>query len=259
MLIPFGDAVRRSFYEAMGGKFVGLKNYQTVLSNGAFQMAAGNTLKFIGVCIPLLLLVSLLLAVFLNKAKKHNEFFKTSFLIPMAIPVASVVVLWKIFFHENGLLNGFIAAMGGQGTDWIHSSQSFWLLVFSYVWKNAGYDMVLWLAGLSGISPSLYEAAQVDGASGFQQFIWITLPSMLPTLFIISVLSLLNSFKVFREAYLIAGNYPNDSIYMLQHLFNNWFVYLDIQKMCAAAVLVAVFIFLLILLLQKFWGKEEKE
>lgn len=176
----------------------------------------------------------------------------------MAIPVASVVVLWKIFFHENGLLNGFLAMAGSQGVDWINSNQSFSLLVFSYVWKNAGYDMVLWLAGLSSISPSLYEAAQIDGASGFQQFIFITLPSMLPTLFIISVLSLLNSFKVFREAYLIAGDYPNDSIYMLQHLFNNWFVRLDIQKMCAAAVLVAVFILGLILLLQVFWGKEDK-
>lgn len=255
VLLPFGDAVRRSFFEAMSGKFVGLANYKTVLQNEAFRTAVRNTLRFLGTCIPLLILLSLVLAVLLGREKKHGDFFKTSFLVPMAIPVASVVLLWRIFFHQNGLLN----VLTGQTVDWLYSEGTFYVLVFSYLWKNAGYDMVLWLAGLSGISPALYEAARVDGAGPLQQFLFITLPQMLPTLFIITVLSLLNAFKVFREAYLIAGDYPHESIYMLQHLFNNWFVSLDIQKMCAAAVLVALCIFVVILLFQKFWGKEDTE
>ena len=117
--------------------------------------------------------------------------------------------------------------------------------------------MVLWLAGLSTISPAIYEAAKVDGASSWQQFTKITIPQLLPTLFTIVVLSLLNSFKVFREAYLIAGDYPHDSMYMLQHLFNNWFVSLDIDKLSAAATIVAGVILILILLLQRTWGGDE--
>lgn len=257
VLVPFMDAVRRSFYEAMSGKFVGFENYATVLSKGAFHQAVSNTLRFLVWCIPLLLAISLLLAVLLNSLKDKGKFFKTSFLIPMAIPVASVVLLWKVFFDESGLINGLIQLVGGNGWDWMNTDKAFYVLVFSYVWKNAGYDMVLWLAGLSGISPSLYEAAQLDGANAFCRFWYITLPSILPTVFIISVLSLLNSFKVFREAYLIAGDYPTESIFMLQHLFNNWFVNLDIQKMCAAAVMVAIFIMVLIVLLQKFWGSDK--
>lgn len=236
----------------MSGRFVGLKNYKTVITNSAFQTAVKNTFKFVGFCIPILITVSLILAIFLNKNKKYTEFFKTTFLIPMAIPVASIVLLWKIFFNEFGILNELL----NTDIDWINTSKAFYVLVFSYVWKNAGYNIVLWLAGLSNISPSLYEAAKVDGANGIQQFFAITIPSLMPTLFIITVLSLLNSFKVFREAYLISGSYPDDSIYMIQHLFNNWFVSLDIQKICSAAVLAAIFIFILILVLQRFWGNE---
>ena len=116
--------------------------------------------------------------------------------------------------------------------------------------------MVLWLSGLTAIPPSLYESAAMDGAGGLQRFFRITLPGLGPTCFTITVLSLLNSFKVFREAYLIAGSYPHESIYMLQHLFINWFTKLDVDKMCAGAVLLALVVFLLILLLQKIWGRE---
>ena len=96
--------------------------------------------------------------------------------------------------------------------DWLQTDWAFLVLVLSYLWKNTGYDMVLWLSGLQNISPALYEAAQVDGANARQRFFKITLPCLLPELFTISLLSLLNSFKVFREAYLIGGDYPHDSI-----------------------------------------------
>ena len=99
--------------------------------------------------------------------------------------------------------------------------------------------MLLWLAGLETIPRPLYEAAAVDGATPFQTFVFITLPNLLPTVVLTTILSLVNSFKVFREAYLVAGNYPQESIYLLQHLFNNWFLSLDIGKLSAAAVLLA--------------------
>ena len=257
VLIPFADAVKRSFFEAMGEKFVGFKNYKSVINNGAFKLATCNTLKFMIICIPILIVLSLLLAVLL-KSQTNDKFLKISFLIPMAIPVSSVVLLWKVFFHQSGILNEVISCFLKReiNYDWINSNKSFYVLVFSYIWKNIGYDMMLWLAGLSAIPQSLYEAAKIDGANSVQRFFYITLPNIMPTVFIIVILSILNSFKVFREAYLISGDYPNDSIYMLQHLLNNWFVSLDIQKMCAASVLIAIFMLILILLLQKFLSKD---
>lgn len=256
VLAPFADVVRRSFFSAMSGQFVGVQNYLTVFQNEAFQTAAFNTARFVAVCIPILLVFSLLLALLVNAFKEQRGVFKTSFLIPMAIPVASIVLLWKVVFHENGLFNILITALGGEAINWLDSEWTFYVLVFSYLWKNTGYDMVLWLSGITAISPSLYESAEIDGANALQRFFRITLPGLMPTLFTVTVLSLLNSFKVFREAYLIGGSYPNKSIYMLQHLFNNWFVKLDVDKMCAGAVLLALVVFVLIMLLQKFWGKE---
>lgn len=256
VLIPFFDSIRRSFYNAMGNEFKGIENYKEVLQNEAFKQAVYNTARFTLVCIPLLIIISLILALFLHSAKIKTKIFKTTYLIPMAIPVASVVLIWKMFFHSNGFLNVIIKYFGFASVDWINTDKAFFVLVFSYIWKNIGYDIILWLAGLSAIPKSLYESAQIDGANSFQIFIYITLPNIIPTLFIISVLSLLNSFKVFREAYLVAGNYPHTSIYMIQHLFNNWFLSLDIQKLCAASVMISAVIFIVILILQKFWGSE---
>lgn len=256
VLAPFLDVLRRSFFSAMSGQFVGLNNYRTVLENDAFRTAAANTARFVAVCIPLLLVFSLLLALLVNAFREKRGIFKTSFLIPMAIPVASIVLLWKVVFHENGLFNLLITALGGVPVNWLDSEWTFGVLVFSYLWKNTGYDMVLWLSGITAISPSLYESAELDGAGALQRFFRITLPGLTPTLFTITVLSLLNSFKVFREAYLIGGSYPNKSIYMLQHLFNNWFIKLDVDKMCAGAVLLALVVLVLLLCLQKLWGKE---
>jgi multiple sugar transport system permease protein len=246
VLLPFLDAVRRSFFEAMGGRFVGFQNYRTVLENEAFRLAVKNTGRFILVCIPLLLLLSLLLSLMMQH---RGDFFKVSFLIPMAIPVASVALLWKIFFHNQGILNHLLIKLGSQPTDWMNTDYAFLVLVFSYLWKNTGYDCVLWLSGLSGIPGSIYEAAAMDGAGAFKKFFYITLPGLLPTLYVAAVMSLVNSFKVFREAYLVAGAYPQNSIYMLQHLLNNWFISLDIQKMCAAAVMLAMVFALFVLLL----------
>ena len=174
----------------------------------------------------------------------------------MAIPVASIVLIWKALFHADGLVNSWITAFGGQGTDWMQSSAAFWVLVGSYIWKNLGYDVILWMAGLANISTDIYEAAAIDGAGAWTTFTRVTLPNLLPSLYTITVLSFLNSFKVFREAYLVAGDDPHSSMYLLQHLFSNWFRELSMDKLAAAAVLVAAVILLLILLLRRAWETE---
>lgn len=258
LLIPLLDVVRRSFTGAVSGAWTGLANYQKIFSNPAFLLAGKNTIRFTVVCIPMLLALSLFIAVFLHRQARFGSFLKSTFLVPMAIPVASVVLLWRFLFQSQGLLNGILHQLGLRGQDWMNSKYAFWVLVFSYIWKNLGYDIVLWIAGLSGISRNIYEAARVDGAGEWRCFLSITLPNLLPSLYTISVLSLLNSFKVFREAYLVAGDYPHESMYMMQHLFNNWFRDLDLDKMAAAAVINGAVIFLLILFLQRAWDSGEK-
>lgn len=238
VLLPYVDVVRRSFFEAAGGRFVAMQNYVTVVGNSAFRLASFNTLRFLVVCVPLLVLVSLFCSMLIAGLKEEGTVFKTSLLVPLAIPVASIVLLWKLFFHPQGMVNQITALFGMAGVDWINGDTAFGVLVFTYVWKNLGYDVVLWVAGLAAISDELYEAARVDGAGIVARFLYVTLPGLSKTAFLVVSLSVFNSFKVFREAYLIAGEYPHESIYMLQHLFNHWFVTLDIQKMSAASVLL---------------------
>lgn len=260
-LLPFMDVIRRSFVQAVSGRFCGLENYRIVLHNRAFLLAVKNTLRFLLVCLPLLLGISLVLAFLLHAWQMafHQKLrlLKAAYLVPMAIPAASLVLLWKLMFDKHGFVNGILHLCGIHAVDWMNTGAAFFVLVFSYIWKNLGYTMVLWLAGLSSISPDLYEAAEMDGAGRMTQFFKITLPLIRPLIFTIVVLSFLNSFKVFREAYLVAGNYPQEDMYLLQHLFNNWFTDLSVDKMAAGSVLLALVITGFVLLLQKLWETNE--
>jgi multiple sugar transport system permease protein len=240
VLLPTADVIRRSFFSAMGDQFVGLANYKTIFENASFQLAVRNTGRFLLVCIPLLLLCSLAAALLLYRRIRFQNLFRTTYLLPLVVPVTSVVMIIQTVFHRNGLLSALSVALGSTPTDWLNSEYAFWVLVLCYLWKYFGYNVILWLAGLSAISDSYYEAARVDGANEVQCFFHITLPQLGTTLFIASVLALINSFKVFREAYLVAGRYPNNSIYMLQHVLSNWFTNLDMQKISAAAVLLMI-------------------
>lgn len=260
-LLPFMDVIRRSFVQAVSGRFCGLENYRIVLHNRAFLLAVKNTLRFLLVCLPLLLGISLVLAFLLHAwhmaFHQKQRLLKAAYLVPMAIPATSLVLLWKLMFDKHGFVNGILHLCGIHAIDWMNTGAAFFVLVFSYIWKNLGYTMVLWLAGLSSISPDLYEAAEMDGAGRMTQFFKITLPLIRPLIFTIVVLSFLNSFKVFREAYLVAGNYPQEDMYLLQHLFNNWFTDLSVDKMAAGSVLLALVIAVFVLLLQKLWERDE--
>ena len=129
VLFPFADVVRRSFLSATGNHLTGLENYKVVVSNGAFRLAAGNTAKFFLVCVPLLLVLSLGLASMLHHIPRHTGVFKTLFLIPMAVPVASIVLLWRTLFNAQGLINGWIVGLGGSGISFMGSSTAFSVLV----------------------------------------------------------------------------------------------------------------------------------
>ena len=230
-LLPLADVVRRSFTTAVTGEFTGFDNYRTVFQNEAFLLAAKNTAKFALCCLPILIVSGLLVALLITGSASRKG-FQTCYLLPMAVPAATVALVWQIIFDRSGLLNGALSgiasALSGKKTvvsiDYMETDAAFWVLVASYVWKNLGYTVTLWAAGLLGIPYQLKEAARVDGAGRGQIFFKIVLPQLKSTLYTITVLSFLNSFKAFREAYLAAGSYPHESIYLLQHLFNNWYV-----------------------------------
>lgn len=249
-LLPYADVVRRSFLGAVDNRFMGISNYRTVLDNMAFQLAVKNTVRFTFTCIPALILIALVCAVVLQKSK-YGGMIKSAFLMPMALPAVSVALMWRLLFHSQGMLNDWLSHLEISGTDWMNNNSAFWVLVGTYIWKNLGYDIVLWMAGLSGISENIYEAARVDGASEWQCFLKITLPNLKSSLYIITVLSFLNSFKSFRESYLVAGDYPHESIYMIQNLFNNWFRDFSFDKMAAAAVMESAVLLVLIVLFQR--------
>lgn len=256
-LLPYLDVIKRSFSSPVTGTFTGLDNYWLVFGNKAFQLAVKNTVRFIITCVPILVISSLLVAVILQKNVKGN-LLKTGFLFPMAIPVASVVLLWKGVFDPQGFLNSFLNLFGISGNDWMNTKSAFWVLVFSYIWKNMGYCMILWLASLAAIPKEMYEAAKIDGSGEAACFLYITLPNLLSSFFTITVISLINSFKVYREAYLVAGDYPDQSIYMMQHLFNNWFRDLSLDKLAVGAVINTAIFVVLIWGFWKGWGQMDE-
>lgn len=263
VLLPFLDVFKRSFTTAVTDRFNGIQNYKTIFTNQAFILAVKNTFRFTIVCIPLLVIIGLIIAMPLSKLKSAG-LVKSLYLFPLAMPTATIVIVWKMFFYKQGFLNLFLTRLGeltglwGEvHKDYLGSSAAFWVLIFSYVWKNTGYTVVLWLAGILGIPNEMLEAAKVDGASEWQSFLKIILPNLKGSLYTIVILSFLNSFKIYREAYLVAGAYPEQDIYLLQHLFNNWFVNLDFDKMAAAAVCVGGFLFIVIMMLQHMWDSRE--
>lgn len=254
VLVPFIDVFRRSFTTAVTGEFTGLENYRTVFENGPFRLAVYNTLRFTCICLPLLLILGLAAALMLSQLKQV-QLFKSFFLLPMAMPSATIVLVWKMTFSADGFLNRLLETH----VDFMWTEDAFWVLVFSYVWKNLGYTVILWLTGILAIPGDFIEAARVDGAGSFRVFWSVMLPQLKGSMYTITVLSFLNSFKVFRESYLVAGAYPHESMYMLQHLFNNWFTNLDLDKMAAAAVCVGGVLLIVILLLQRLWDGGDEQ
>lgn len=249
-LIPFGMGFTYSLMDSpVDGSFVGIANYRELLGNPIFRRAAVNTSLFMAICVPLNMLIALGLAMLLNRKLPMRQTFRISFLSPLVVPVASVVLVWNALFDLHGTINAWLAGWGIRPHDRMESKASLYVLIIVYLWKNIGYNMILFLAGLQNIPSDYYEAASMDGAGKFRQWRSITLVYVTPTAFFVFIMSIINSFKMFRETYLIAGNYPDENIYMLQHYMNNMFKSLDYQKLTSAAFLMAVVIVLLVLTL----------
>lgn len=130
VLLPFADVVRRSFLNAVGSEFVGLKNYKSVLQNTAFELAAGNTVRFLAVCLPLLLSISLFLGLLLLRAGEKSGILKSGFLLPMAVPAGSVVLFWQLFFDKGGILNELLEQAGVRGADYMNTPK-----LLGFLWQ----------------------------------------------------------------------------------------------------------------------------
>lgn len=247
-LIPFAMGLFYSFMDnTVDGQFVGLDNYRELLASSSFRKAASNTFYFSAVSVPLILALSLGLAMLLNKNIYLRKWLRTAYVLPLVVPVASIILIWQMLFDWNGSLNAWLSGFGFERVDWMKTDAARNVIIVVYLWKNIGYNVILFLAGLQQIPKDYYETAQIEGAGRLRQFGSITLVYLTSTMFFVVIMSIINSFKVFRETYLIAGDYPHDSIYMMQHYMNNMFTSLDIQKLTAAATLMVGCILLIVM------------
>ena len=253
-IVPFGVVVYYSFIAgALDHSFAGLKNYISVIQNGAFKIAVKNTGMFAA------LILALALALMLEARIPFKSQFRTFFLSPMMVPIASIILVWQVLFHDNGVVNEVLKAFGQDKIYWFSSNASLLVIVILFLWKNLGYNMILFMAGLANIPRELLEVADVEGASGAYKFFAIKLRYLSPTVLFVTILSLINSFKIFREVYLLAGSYPYDGLYTLQHFMNNMFNSLNYQRLSAAAVIMALVMVVLIALLfalENWFGKD---
>ena len=259
-ILPFGVVVYYSLIDGVGSRnFVGLSNFIKLFHNSAFIMAAKNTLKFSFTAVPLAVALAMALALMLECRIPLKSQFRTFFLSPMMVPVASVVLIWQVLFNYNGTINEFLLLFGADKIDWLQSEYCQLVVLMLFLWKNLGYNMILFMSGLANIPKELLEVADVEGASGAYKFFAIKLRYLSPTILFVAILSLINSFKVFREVYLLTGDYPYEKLYMLQHFMNNTFRSLDYQKLSAAAVVMAIAMVVIIALLfiaEDWFGKD---
>lgn len=257
-LIPFCITVYYSVTFGVTGKFVGLDNYVQVLGSSTFRLAAKNTLRFLFLGVPLIMGISFALALLVRRKFLGTQLFRSVMLLPMVVGIAGTVLVIRLLFGEAGLVNRSLSALGFPVGEWLTSPAAFWVLLVLYAWKNFGYNVVLYLAGLNAIPRDLYDYADLEGASSWQKLRYITLPMLVPTFFFVFVISVINCFRTYREAFLLAGEHPHESIYMLQHFLNNNFQNLNYQRLSVAAVCLFALIAALVALFYSFQRRYEE-
>lgn len=246
-VLPFLVVIYYSLIDnPISGNFVLLDNFISLLNNKAFRMAAGNSLSFSFTAVPLVVVLSLGIAFLLDKNIPGKSRIRTAFLSPMMVPIASVILIWQVLFHYNGLVNEWLMKLGVDRIDWLKSEYAPIVVVILFVWKNLGYNMILFMAALANIPKEVVEVAELESATKWQIFWHLKVRYLSSSILFVTILSLINSFKVFREVYLLTGDYPYESLYMLQHYMNNMFRSLDYQKLSAAAIIMSLFMIVLI-------------
>ena len=235
----------------IGKNFVGISNFVDVINNTAFRTAIRNTGVFSAVAVPLAVVFSLFLALLLDNKIPFRTQFRTFLLSPMMVPVASIVLIWQVLFDYNGAINLLASQFGAEKIDWLKSDYAIVVIVVLFLWKNLGYNMILFMAALSSVPQDIIEVAKLESVGRVKIFFMIKLRYLVSTIVFVTIMSLINSFKIFREVYLLTTDYPYQSIYMLQHFMNNKFKSLDYQTLSAAAVMMSLVMVVIIVLLFK--------
>ena len=196
-VLPFLIVIYYSVVDnPISNQFVFFDNYVMVFQNAAFRQAAKNTMMFSLVAVPLAVVLSLFLAMMLESKILFKSQFRTFFLSPMMVPIASIVLIWQVLFHYNGMINEVLGTFQIDRIDWLNSNYAQVVIVILFLWKNLGYNMILFMSALSSISKDILEVAVLESATPFQIFWHIKLRYMSSTILFVTIMSLINSFKV---------------------------------------------------------------
>ncbi|KAF1717749.1 sugar ABC transporter permease [Pseudoxanthomonas yeongjuensis] len=225
-------------------RFVGIDNYLGLLQNPLFWKTLGNTLYFVVAGVPLSVALSLGAALLLHsKLGRLKPFFRTAFFAPVVTTVVAVAVIWRYLFHTKyGLVNWGLSSLGIDAIDWLGDPH--WAMptiIFFAVWKNFGYNMIIFLAGLQSIPEDLYEAARIDGAGTWKQFRHVTLPMLGPVLLLVSILTMAGYFQLFAEPYVMTQGGPLESTKSVLYLmYEEGFKWWNLGNASAVAFLLFV-------------------
>ena len=209
-------------------KFIGLQNYIDLFSNGDFGEALWHTIYFTIGTVPLGTLLAILVAVLLNQKIRGLNFYKSSFFIPVIVSYTSIAMVWQWLYNDDfGLINSALNTLGLPSVPWLTSSA--WAMpsvIIMSIWKNLGFNSVILLAGVQGVSPAVYEAADIDGANVVQKFFRITLPMLKPTIMFVMIISMINSFQAFDQIYIMTKGGPGTATQVVSYLvYMNAFQY----------------------------------
>lgn len=253
-LIPMIMAVGMSFtkYDVINPPtFVGLNNFKKLINDEFFWIAMKNTCVYTVMYVPLGLLLSLGAALFLNSEQKLVGIFRTLFYLPVLSSTVATATLWFwILNPQMGLLNGVLKIFGITPKAWLYdSSLAMISIVMMSLWAGFGGNMMIFLAGLKGISPVYYEAAKIEGATRFQMFTKITMPSITKTTFLVSTMLIIGTFQVFDQAYVLTKGGPgNATITLVYYIYNSGFKNLDMGYASSMSLVLFVIILLMTLL-----------
>ena len=251
-VIPFLMSFYYALIDNMSNKsFVGLRNFISIIGNDVFRRAFFNTWLFILLSVPIGLILSLFIALCIDQLPKGKRMSATILMLPLIIPSGTIVYFWKVLFNSGGLINKILYTFGYDYRDLGQGQWALGVMLLIFLWKNNGYNVILFWAGLMWIPEEYYEMAEMEGASFFQKFRHITFVYLTPTTFVVILMSIANSFKVFKEIYLLYGNYPTSNLYMLQHFMNNNFMNVNMQNLTSASYIMFLILAVIIAILFK--------
>ena len=240
-LIPFIISLKYSLTDASSGSgFAGLDNFLDVLSSAAFRRGAVNTVIFTVLSCLLEFLLSLFLALGIRKLKKGRGITLALLMIPMAIPSVSISFFWDLLFSENGFLRLLLYRLGYPEINLSSGPVTMAFILIMFIWRYTGFSASIMYSGLIQIPKNYYEAAQIEGAGRLRQLFSITLVYIRPSIVLVTIITFINSFKIYREIYLLYGAYPSSSVYMLQNYMNNLYESGNMIRLSASAWIILI-------------------